>query len=105
MFSLAKSVVGLALNDFGISKCRPLYFPVMILTFHFSLFTSSSSSDDERHDVIRHALDLCGGGLLEVGYGVDGVGLLQVAFQFLKQLLLLGEVAHDMHLVVLGVEA
>ena len=43
--------------------------------------------------------------MLEVGYGVDGVGLLQIAFQFLKQLLLLGEVAHDMHLVVLGVEA
>ena len=31
MFSLAKSVVGRALNVFGTSKCRPLYCPVIIL--------------------------------------------------------------------------
>lgn len=32
MFSLAKSVVGLALKERGISKCRPLYFPVITRT-------------------------------------------------------------------------
>ena len=30
MFSLAKSVVGLALKLRGMSKCRPLYCPVMM---------------------------------------------------------------------------
>jgi 16S rRNA G966 N2-methylase RsmD len=33
MFSFAKSVVGRALNERGMSKWRPLYCPVMILIF------------------------------------------------------------------------
>ena len=96
MFSLAKSVVGLALNDFGISKCRPLYFPVIILTIHYSLFTiycslfTSSSLDDERHQIIRHAFYLGNRRLLEIDSRIDGVCLLQIALQLLKQLLLLG---------------
>ena len=35
---LAKSVVGLALKFLGMSKCLPLYFPVMILMYPFPPF-------------------------------------------------------------------
>ncbi len=35
MFSFAKSVVGRALNERGMSKWRPLYCPVMILIINF----------------------------------------------------------------------
>ena len=41
MFSLAKSVVGLALKLRGISKCRPLYRPVIIRIFVCLRFTDN----------------------------------------------------------------
>ena len=92
MFSLAKSVVGLALNDLGISKCRPLYFPVIILTFSPShlltfslshLLTFSPSLRQQRHQIKGHVLDLGGRSPVEFCCRIQRIGFLQIASQFL----------------------
>ena len=42
---------------------------------------------------------------MEVGSGIDEVGLLHIAFEFLQQSILIGDVTHKMDLVVLGIES
>jgi len=63
MFSLAKSVVGRALNVFGMSKRRPFNTPVMILiimkinTKSQFYFFKSFTTQQERISIVRGAME------------------------------------------------
>ena len=96
-------------------KVASLVFPSYnphssLITHHLSLIThhlsllSSSSLDEERLQVVGHSLDLRHGMVVEVGGGVDHVDLLQIGLQFLQQLFLIGNLAYQMQLVVLGIQ-
>lgn len=93
MFSFAKSVVGRALNECGMSKWRPLYNPVMILTSYSTLCFSINSNyvtcwlssfEVHGHQVVRNTFDVCDWSAIEIGCGVDDVCVLQILSQFLQ---------------------
>ena len=97
MFSLAKSVVGLALNERGMSKRRPLYNPVIILIL-------SSAFHIVSYQIVGHALDERCRRTVEVAHRVYHIGPQQKLPELFQYPLPVGNVAHDVHLVVLGLQ-
>lgn len=86
MFSLAKSVVGLALNARGISNRLPLYLPVITLML---------STNEVGHQVKGHLPNGRDWRTVELGHGVHDVCSLHKSPERVSHPITFGHVAHE----------